>query len=419
MPTLVGLSLNHDWTIVSCIRVTFGRGRPTAGGGRGRYAPAWPQRLASGRSWLSALIAVLAFAGGVNAAAAQAPVSARLAAATDAFAAAHPAFPGVALAVVSPRVQWTGSAGHAALGARAALDPEAGFRIASVTKTFTAAAILRLAEQGRIGLDDPIAEHLAPATLELLRRGGYDADAIHVRHLLMHTTGLYDYASDPGFVEYVLKHGRHHWTRTEQVRFAITHGKPYAAPGREFHYADTGYVLLGEIIERTTGRPLASAFRRLLGFDKLGLSHTYLESLEPQPHAAHARAHQYYQRIDATAFDPSFDLYGGGGLVSTVDDLARFYRALLDGKVFEKSATLRTMLGNPNSRRVADLGMGIFSNRIGGRSGEDCWGHSGFWGTTVIDCPASHVTLALDVNQADGFDVPSQQFLATILRLVR
>lgn len=87
----------------------------------------------------------------------------------------------------------------------------------------------------------------------------------------MHTSGLYDYANEPKFVEYVT-HGRHHWTRTEQVRFAITHGKPYAASGKEFHYSDTGYVLLGEIIERTTGRPLANAFRRLLGFDKLGLA---------------------------------------------------------------------------------------------------------------------------------------------------
>jgi D-alanyl-D-alanine carboxypeptidase len=77
------------------------------------------------------------------------------------------------------------------------------------------------------------------------------------------------------------------------------------------------------------------------------------------------------------------------------------------------------MLGKPNPRRTADLGMGIFSNRIGGRGGEDCWGHSGFWGTTVIHCPASDVTLALTVNQADNFDRPSQRFLATILRLVR
>jgi D-alanyl-D-alanine carboxypeptidase len=197
----------------------------------------------------------------------------------------------------------------------------------------------------------------------------------------------------------VLTHGRHHWTRPEQVRFAMTHGKAYAPPGEQFHYSDTGYVLLGEIIERTTGRSLASAVRRLLGFEKLGLGRTYLESLEPRPRAAHARAHQYYDRIDGTRFDPSFDLYGGGGLVSTVDDLARFYRALVHGRVFEQGATLRTMLGRPNPRRVADLGMGIFSNRIGGRSAGSCWGHSGFWGATVVHCPASNVTLALTVNQ--------------------
>src|SRR3954469_13462792 len=372
-----------------------------------------------GRGWLAAFVGVLALAASAAAAAAPTPIAARLAEATDAFAAAHPTYPGVALAVVSPRLQWTGSAGHPALGSHARLDPGAGFRIASVAKTFTAAAILRLAEDGRLGLDDPIAQRLAPATVALLRSGGYDPQAIHVRHLLMHTSGLYDYASDPKFVEYVLTHGRHRWTRAEQVRFAMTHGKPYAPPGKAFHYADTGYVLLGEIVERATGRPLGSAFRRLLGFEKLGLTRTYLESLEPRPQAARPRAHQYYQRIDATGFDPSFDLYGGGGLGSTVGDLARFYRVLLHGQVFEKLATLRTMLGKPNSRRVADLGMGIFSNRIGGRGGEDCWAHSGFWGTTVMHCPASDVTVALTVDQADNFDMPSQRFLATILRLVR
>jgi D-alanyl-D-alanine carboxypeptidase len=300
-----------------------------------------------GRARLATLLALLALAGGTSAAGATTPTSSRLASATEAFAAAHPSYPGVALAVASPRLRWTGSAGHPALGSSAKLDPDAGFRIASVTKTFTAAAVLRLAEDGRLGLDDPIAQHLAPATAELLRRGGYDPQAIHVRHLLMHTSGLYDYASDPTFVKYVLTHGRHHWTRPEQVRFAITHGKPYGPPGKDFHYADTGYVLLGEIIERTTGRPLATALRRLLKFEKLGLAATYLESLEVRPHAAHPRAHQYYQQIDATAFDPSFDLYGGGGPISTVDDLTRFYRALLQGRVFEKRATLRTMLGKP------------------------------------------------------------------------
>ena len=179
-----------------------------------------------------------------------------------------------------------GSAGHAALGSHARSIPKPASGSRASPRRSPPPRSCGSPSRAASGLDDPIAEHLAPATLELLRRGGYDPDAIHVRHLLMHTSGLYDYASDPKFVEYVLTHGRHHWTRTEQVRFAITHGKPYAPPGKDFHYSDTGYVLLGEIIERTTGRPLANAFRRLLGFDKLGLSHTYLESLEARPHAA-------------------------------------------------------------------------------------------------------------------------------------
>ena len=201
----------------------------------------------------------------------------------------------------------------------------------------------------------------------MLRSGGYAPQAIHVRHLLMHTSGLYDYASDPKFVEYVLTHGRHHWTRAEEVRFAMTHGKPYAPPGKEFHYADTGYVLLGEIVERTTGRPLGSAYRRLLGFGKLGLAQTYLESLEPPGRGRRPRAHQYYQRIDATDFDPSFDLYGGGGLVSSVDDLAQLLPRAAPRAGLRETPPRCGRCSASRTRDVpADLGMGIFSNRIGG-----------------------------------------------------
>jgi D-alanyl-D-alanine carboxypeptidase len=363
-------------------------------------------------------IAALALVGGSAAAPSSPPAPAALQSAVDAFAAAHQTFPGVALAVRSPRLSWTGTAGHDAFASSKPLDGRAGFRVASVTKTFTAASILRLVEDGRLGFDDPISKRLSPATVSLLRNDGYDADAIHVRHLLMHSAGLYDYASDQAYVTYVLTHGRHRWTRLEQVRFAMTHGKPFAPPGREFHYSDTGYVLLGEILERRTGLGLAGTYRSLLGFGKLGLRATYLETLEPRPRGARPRAHQYYERIDSTAFDPSFDLYGGGGIVSTVDDVAHFYRALLGGRVFKKASTLRTMLGKPNPQRVADSGMGIFSVELGGRAGESCWGHSGFWGTTAVDCPRSGVTLALTVNQGKGFDLPSQQFLAKILRLL-
>jgi D-alanyl-D-alanine carboxypeptidase len=331
-----------------------------------------------------------------------APAPAQLQAALASFAHAHPTFSDVSISVRSPQLTWTG-------GAKA----NAPFRIASVTKTFVATATLRLVEQGRLRLDDPVSRHLDGGTVALLRSGGYAPNAITIRELLKHTSGIYDYAGDPAFQTYVLSHGRHHWTRAEQVRFAVAHGKPFAAPGAQFHYSDTGYILLGEIVERTTRHDLAWAFRHLLGFDRLGLRSTYLESFEPA--AGGPRAHQFYDRIDATRFDPSFDLYGGGGLVSTTGDLTRFYDALLGGRVFAHRATLRTMLGKANARGVSDLGMGIFSEQYGGH---DCWSHSGFWGTTVVDCPASRTTIAVNVNQADGFDEPVQRFLAQVLRIL-
>ena len=344
--------------------------------------------------------ALLAAAFAASSATAAPPAPSTLRAAVAQFAHQHPTFSGVSLAVRAPGLTWSS-------------QPSPPFRIASVTKTFVAAATLRLVEQGRLRLDDPVAGHLDAATDALLRRGGYAPTAITVRQLLTHTAGLYDYAGDPAYERFVLTHGRHHWTRADQLRFAVAHGKPFARPGAQFHYSDTGYILLGAILERTTGHDLAWALRHLLRFGRLGLGATYLETSEPAVGAA--RAHQFYDRIDATAFDPSFDLYGGGGLVSTVGDLSRFYADLVGGRVFDTPATLRTMLGKANGRQLRDLGMGIFSEQY---NGTNCWAHSGFWGTTVVSCPSAHATIALNVGQAEGFDVASQAFIARVLRLV-
>jgi D-alanyl-D-alanine carboxypeptidase len=377
-----------------------------------------PMALAAALS-LATLLATASAAAPVVPASAtptRAPLSTRLDRILNAFARAHPAFPGVALAVRAPGLAWSGAAGVADRVTHQPLIPTAPFRIASVTKTFVAASMLRLVEDGKLGLDDPIAQHLGSSTVAQLRRGGYDVDAIRVRNLLQHTSGLYDYAGSQAYQEFVVSHPHHRWSRAEQLRFALTHGTPLFPPGTDFRYSDTDYILLGEILERRTGHGLAAAYRTLLGFGRLGLRQTYLETLQPRPAGAKPRAHQYLGTTDTTAFDPSFDLYGGGGLVSTVDDLARFYRALLTGHVYKKAATLRTMLGKPNSRRPSDLAMGIFAESVGQ---ETCWHHDGFWGTTVLDCPRAGVTIAITVNQAEGFDTAVQELERTVLRIVR
>jgi D-alanyl-D-alanine carboxypeptidase len=313
----------------------------------------------------------------------------------DAEVTSTPSIRGEVLLVRARGVDSAGASGYLDRERRVPLEPADGFRVASITKTFT--AVLRLVEGGRISLDDPIADHLSPDSTAELVGDHYDPASITVRQLLTHTSGIYDYASDAEYQTAVLADPHKRWTRDEQVRFAVGHGDPLSPPGIEWHYSDTGYVLLGEIIERITAQPLAAAYRSLLRFDRLGLDHTYLETLEPTPPGVDPPAHQYAGDIDFATADPSFDLYGGGGLVSTTADLATFYQALFAGDVFDDPSTLATMLREPDARGAQGTGMGIFSTTI---AGKECWGHSGFWGSDVEYCPDAALTIVLSVNQA-------------------
>lgn len=316
--------------------------------------------------------------------------------------AASPSLPGQVLHVHAPAagVDATLVAGLADRAAGVPLEPGHGFRVASVTKTFTAAAVLRLVEEGRVALDDAIGRVLPAEYVSVLREGGYDPDRITVRHLLTHTGGVYDYATDERFHAAAFGDPGHRWSRMEQVRAAMEWGSPRFEPGEGFHYSDTGYVLLGALIERLTRLPLAEAFRTLLDFERLGLDETYLESLEPPPCAAGQLAIPYFGEDPVAGLDPSVDLYGGGGLVSSAEDLARFYRALLRGEVFRDPATLEAMTAVPAAGEGVPGGayaMALQRRTIGG---EDCWGHTGFWGTAAFHCPASDVTIVRHTNQA-------------------
>ncbi len=329
----------------------------------------------------------------------------------------YPAVPGEAAAVLLPHHDVQASAGSAAPDGRVPLTPDTPFRIASVTKTFVAVAALRLVEQGRLDLDAPIGPLLDPATSGLLADDGYDLDRITVRRLLNHTAGLFDFAASDAYDDVNTDDPGHRWTRAEQLRFAVDHGDPLAEPGEEYHYDDTGYLLVGEIIERITGQTLPAAVRDLDGFARLGLDATWWETLEPAPAGAPARAHQFAGRhFDNTVLDASADLYGGGGLVSTVGDVARFYRALFDGKVFDHDATLDEMLTVSGPGRDAGAALGIFETRI---AGSRCYGHPGWWGTEAYHCPEPDLTFALTVNQADESLIDTRPVERTILGLAR
>ncbi len=313
----------------------------------------------------------------------------------------NPEVPGVLLHVEAPDLclSWSGAAGVNALGEEERLRPDQPFRIASNTKTYTAAAILRLVEKGEIFLDDSIEDHLPASLREMLQDAGYDLPRITVRHLLTHTSGLYDHTMHPEYVATVVANPRKRWTREEQIRFGVDHGKALSAPGERFRYNDSGYVLLGGIVEQKTGKGMAAAFRQLLRFDDLGLSSTWLETLEPRPQGVPDLAHQYYGEIDTYGFDPSMDLWGGGGIAATSRDLALFLLYLIEGRVFEKQETLRVLLSMKVSPDQGGYRAGIHQMSHAGMTG---WGHTGFWNTFAVYFPRERIAIAGSINQNQG-----------------
>jgi D-alanyl-D-alanine carboxypeptidase len=316
----------------------------------------------------------------------------------DSMVAARPKLPGFLIYVRdgSSDRSWRIAAGWSDTARKVRLDPDQPLRIASNTKTYTSAAILRLMEQGKLALSDPLARHL-PAHLNAMLVGdGYATDRITIEQVLSHRAGLDEHPSVPSYVTLALRTApKKRWTREEQVRWLVDSLQPIGAPGEKFKYSDTGYILLGAIVERHTGKNLGAAVRDLLDFRKLGLVRTWFESLEPEPPGVRPRVHQYIGGIDAHDTDPSFDLYGGGGIAAPLEEMGRFLEALVSGRVFERAATLDTML-RVRSPALGGYGLGIYTTNPSGHRG---FGHSGFWGTIGFYFPADRVTVAVAVTE--------------------
>ncbi|HEY5782760.1 MAG TPA: serine hydrolase domain-containing protein [Lysobacter sp.] len=278
------------------------------------------------------------------------------------------------------------------------LDGSEGFRIASITKTYVAATALRLVEEGKLDLKAPITRYLPAAWTDLLAKDGYKPQQITVRHLLSHTSGLNDHAQAPQFIATIKTDSTTQWTRAIDVERLVQWTDPVGTPGEKYAYSDTGYVLLGAIIEHVSGQDLAKAVRKNLGLDRLGLPGTYWERLEPA--RGRERAHQFFEGIDTYDWDPSMDLFGGGGLVATPQDLTVFFDALLEGRVFKKKDTLALMESPAGLPAGSPYRLGLLMYDF---HGIPAVGHSGFWGTLVVREPGSGYTIAGAVTHREAF----------------
>ncbi|QLQ97819.1 serine hydrolase domain-containing protein [Providencia alcalifaciens] len=279
------------------------------------------------------------------------------------------------------------------------LTVDTPLRIASNTKPFTAAAILRLAEMGKLFVDDSISHYISPKYNQLLTPK-YDTDAITIRHLLSHSSGLLDHANEE-YLKEVLKRPDYQWTRTEQIKLYVQQDHPFFPPSEMFIYSDTGYILLGNIIERITGQTLGEAVRELLKFNVIGLQSAYWETFE-YPSTTVPRAKQYLGKLDCSDMDPSMDVYGGGGLVMSSKQMAQFFEALFCGKIFDKPDTLKTMLSTGDHEGASHYRLGIMAKEINGMM---LYSHLGFWGSVAYYSPATQTSIAGFVDHRDSRNV--------------
>lgn len=309
--------------------------------------------------------------------------------------------PGFAIALVLPDGEQISAATGVANSHGDPMTSDTPVRIASITKTFVAVAVLRLVEANALSLDDPLSKHINEKHSRLLADDGYDVRGMSIRQVLMHSSGLNDHFSGSVFKQLVIENPGKIWSRTEQLALMVETTEPVGDPGKVFSYSDTGYLLLAEAVENLTEEPLASAVRRLTKLSSIGLEHTWWDTQSQPSGMTHLRAHQWLDGIDTYHFHGTVDSFGGGGLIASTSELALFFSALFSGQIFEDPETLELMLKAPGHPQDSPYRFGLFYGQV---DGYDTYGHSGFWGTNVIVIPELALTIAGTSLKTDGMD---------------
>lgn len=252
-------------------------------------------------------------------------------------------YPGVVVGIWAPgRGTWVRAFGKARVP-RPALRLSNTLRIGSVTKTFTATLVLQLVQEGRLTLDTPLStfEPWVP-----------NAEAITIEQLLNHTSGLPD--SSPSILPALASDPTQHFDVRKLIAEAVA--QPSFEQGT-FHYSDTGYLLLGLIAEKVSGRSLAEELERRI-LQPLGLRRTSFAPGQAVPGpAAHGYVYQP-QRTDVTHWNASWQ-WAAGAMVSTLGNLRRWARALAGGALLSPELQRERRRWVPTGLEGISYGLGL------------------------------------------------------------
>jgi CubicO group peptidase (beta-lactamase class C family) len=269
------------------------------------------------------------------------------------------------------------------------MTPDMALRLGSITKQFTATAILLLADEGKLSVDDDITKHLPDYPTKGKR--------ITIEHLLTHTSGIPSYTGKPGYMVNMARD-----MSVAQMIDTFKNDPLDFEPGSQYRYNNSGYFLLGAIIEKISGQTYASFVEQRI-FKPLGMRDTYYEGFgtsQAPVAAGHSRSEKGFGAAKPLSMTQP---YAAGALVSTVDDLARWDAAIAGGKLLKPASWQRAFTSyRLTDGKATDYGYGWNVNRV---QGETAIGHGGGingFSTYALRLPEQKVYVAVLTNSDSG-----------------
>jgi CubicO group peptidase (beta-lactamase class C family) len=301
------------------------------------------------------------------------------------------------------------------------------FHAASVGKMFTATVIMKLVEDGKLKLEDSIAEHLPAEIVTGLHiyEGKDHSLSITIAQLLQHTSGLPDYIMDtpedgsPNMITLLLEQPDRFWTIKELLAFSKEKLRARFLPGEGYYYTDTEYLLLGLIIEAIHQKELHQVFAEVF-FAPLQMENTAMFK-RSEAIAGQARMAEFYvDQTDISTYESLSMDWAGGGLVTTTEDLLRFHQALFSGEIIG-TATLEKMQDWREESQGTYYGLGLrqfvfkeFSKLLPKLT---IVGHSGVNAAFSFYCPELEVYIAGTFNQTNQMEQAIRFLIETLVTI--
>ena len=303
--------------------------------------------------------------------------------------------PGVSAAVIfDDGSTWSGVSGRSFVSPDQPVARDTPFVVGSITKTFVASLIIELRDDGLLSLDDALSNWLPDYP---------NASNITIRQLLSHTSGVFDYFNHTKYAEEVYAHPGRAWTPSE-ILGTFPHA-PYFAPGTDYHYSNTNYVLLGLVAEAVGGAPIGDQLRSRF-WNPFDLDETHIQS-EGAPPANSARGYwwangRYVDKGDSSGYRPTRSAatvaWSVGDVVASARDVADWADALYGGQVLDPDslAEMTDWEANPGN---GHYGLGT---RVREYDGRVMYGHTGsLRGYTAVmwHVPSEDVTFVVLTNR--------------------